>query len=258
MNNSRRSFIKYTGASLMGLALAAPAVRAMANTGGKEPVHPRKEQLHATRWAMVIDTRKLNHKEDFEPLIEACHSFHNVPDIPGNQDIKWIWTDTMEHVFPEQHNPFQAEGAEHKEYLLMCNHCLEPPCVRVCPTQATFKRESDGIVIMDMHRCIGCRYCMAACPYGARSFNFMDPRPYLKHENKTYPTRMRGVVEKCNFCAERLAEGKMPACVEASKGALIFGDLDDPNSEVRKVLKENYSIRRKPSLGTNPNVYYLI
>jgi molybdopterin-containing oxidoreductase family iron-sulfur binding subunit len=84
--------------------------------------------------------------------------------------------------------------------------------------------------MMDFHRCIGCRFCMAACPFGARSFNYRDPRPALKQTNKQFPTRMKGVVEKCSFCVERLAEGKMPACVEASEGKLAFGDLFDEKS----------------------------
>jgi molybdopterin-containing oxidoreductase family iron-sulfur binding subunit len=130
--------------------------------------------------------------------------------------------------------------------------------VRVCPTKATFKREEDGIVLMDMHRCIGCRFCMAACPFGARSFNFASPRDLVPDLRREYPTRMRGVVEKCNFCAERLAEGMLPACVEASNGALIFGDLDDPDSEIRHVLAHNFTIRRKPELGTNPSVFYIL
>jgi [DsrC]-trisulfide reductase subunit O len=114
-------------------------------------------------------------------------------------------------------------------------------------------------VMMDFHRCIGCRYCMAACPFGSRSFNFRDPRPYLKETNMTYPTRERGVVEKCNFCEERLAVGQLPACVVACKvGALVFGDLEDPKSEVRKVLSSNFSIRRRTELGTQPNVYYIL
>ena len=99
---------------------------------------------------------------------------------------------------------------------------------------------------------------MAACPYGSRSFNFMDPRPHVKALNPEYPTRMRGVVEKCTFCAERLEKGQMPACVEASNGAIMFGDLNDPKSIVRKVLANNFSIRRKPDLGTDPGVYYII
>jgi len=255
MDTSRRKFLTYAGVSVLGLA-AMPAVDAWASD---TPYVVSSKQLKATRWAMVVDTTKLNSEADFAPLIEACHSIHNVPDIPTKQNIKWIWYDERERVFPDDENPYMAEAFEHKNYLLLCNHCFEPPCVRVCPTKATVKRE-DGIVMMDFHRCIGCRYCMAGCPYGARSFNFMDPRLHLDaaKENKEFPTRTKGVVEKCNFCYERLADGKLPACVEASKGALIFGDLDDPKSEVRKVLKERYSIRRKPSIGTQPNVYYLI
>ena len=140
-----------------------------------------------------------------------------------------------------------------------CNHCGNPACVRVCPTQATYQME-DGIIAMDYHRCIGCRFCMAGCPFGARSFNFVDPRKYLSDPvpNPAYPTRMIGVVEKCTFCAERLAVGQMPACVEAAGGRILFGDLNDPKSDVCKALASNYSIRRKPNLGTQPGVYYLI
>jgi molybdopterin-containing oxidoreductase family iron-sulfur binding subunit len=99
---------------------------------------------------------------------------------------------------------------------------------------------------------------MAACPYGSRSFNFRDPRPFIEEENKEFPTRMKGVVEKCNFCAERLAVGKLPACVEASNGAIVVGDLEDPESEVRELLRSNYTIRRKPDLGAGPSVYYIV
>ena len=86
----------------------------------------------------------------------------------------------------------------------------------------------------------------------------MDPRPFIKKGYSEFPTRENGVVEKCNFCAERLAKGLMPACVETSKGTLVFGDLADPQSAVRKVLREHYSLRRKPYLGTNPQVYYVV
>jgi molybdopterin-containing oxidoreductase family iron-sulfur binding subunit len=142
-------------------------------------------------------------------------------------------------------------------FLLLCNHCNNPPCVRVCPTKATFRRD-DGIVMMDMHRCIGCRFCMAGCPYAARSFNWRDPRPFVKDVFPGYPTREIGVVEKCTFCAERLAQGLMPACVEASRGALVFGDLLDEKSKVRETLKKYFTIRRKTHLGTNPQVYYIV
>jgi molybdopterin-containing oxidoreductase family iron-sulfur binding subunit len=147
---------------------------------------------------------------------------------------------------------------EHRPFLVLCNHCENPPCVRACPTKATFKRPEDGIVMMDFHRCIGCRFCMAACPFGARSFNYRDPRPALKQTNKQFPTRMKGVVEKCSFCVERLAEGKLPACVEASEGKLAFGDLFDEKSNVRELIKTHYTIRRKVNLGTEPAVYYIV
>ncbi|EPR40247.1 4Fe-4S ferredoxin, iron-sulpur binding domain-containing protein [Desulfovibrio sp. X2] len=254
---TRRNFLKYAGVSLLGLAVL-PATRAAATyMPHTEHMEPDPKGLKAKRWGMVVDTRKLNDEEDFKPLVEACVKAHNIPDIEGPQDIKWIWTDEFEAVFPEQTNVFMKDGYMHKEFLLLCNQCAEAPCVRVCPTKATFKLEN-GITMQDMHRCIGCRYCMAACPYGARSFNFRDPRPFVKDPNPEYPERMRGVVEKCTFCTERIEQGLRPACVEASKGALLFGDLEDASSEVRQAIKENYTIVRKPSLGTHPSVYYII
>ena len=142
--------------------------------------------------------------------------------------------------------------------MTLCNHCENPPCVAVCPTKATFKRD-DGIVMMDYHRCIGCRYCMAACPYGARSFNWQDPRPFIHAIDKGYPTRTKGVVEKCNFCDERLAGGLAPACVDACKGAcLAFGDLNDEHSEANRLLRSRPAMQRKPELGTRPKVFYLL
>jgi len=99
---------------------------------------------------------------------------------------------------------------------------------------------------------------MAACPYGSRSFNWRNPRPFIDQINPDFPTRTRGVVEKCNFCQERLAEGLPPACVEACPGGgLLFGDLEDPDSEVREILRQRHAIQRKPSLGTKPQVYYI-
>jgi molybdopterin-containing oxidoreductase family iron-sulfur binding subunit len=259
MKNSRREFLKIAGLAALGVGTGAAA---MAYQPHPHRFTPRPEALTAKRWGMVVDTRKFHSAKDFQPLIEACHAYHNVPVIPRDkkhQDIKWIWYDSFHHVFPNKHNEFPAHKVHEKPFLLLCNHCDDPPCVRVCPTKATFKRE-DGIVLMDMHRCIGCRFCMAGCPYGARSFNFMKPRDLVPEDKlrREFPTRMRGVVEKCNFCAERLAEGMMPACVEASEGKLLFGDLEDPNSEVRHALEHNFSIRRKPDLGTNPSVFYLI
>lgn len=261
MESSRRRFLQLAGISAVGLGVK-PVFNAFAveHGEGAEPhVQKGEKVLTARQWAMVIDTRKLQKAEDLEPLIEACHKYHNVPKLENkNHEIKWIWESEYHNVFPTLPNRFLSEEVEHRPFLVLCNHCENPPCVRACPTKATFKRPSDGIVMMDFHRCIGCRFCMAACPFGARSFNFRDPRPFLKEQNKGFPTRTKGVVEKCNFCNERLAIGLMPACVEASKGALVFGDLYDPNSEVRELLKTNYTIRRKESLGTEPSVYYIV
>jgi Fe-S-cluster-containing dehydrogenase component len=261
MENSRRHFLKIAGISALGVG-TKPVLDAFASSGGgdKKEVQLKagEKALKAENWGMVIDTRKLKTKEDLDPLIEVCHSIHNVPHLENERhEIKWIWETEYKHAFPGKVNKYLNESAEHSPFLVLCNHCENPPCCRACPTKATFQRE-DGIVLMDFHRCIGCRFCMAACPFGSRSFNFLDPRGFIKEQNKKFPTRMKGVVEKCNFCAERLAEGLMPACVEASKGAIAFGDLDDPGSEVRKLLKENYTIRRKQNLGTEPSVYYIV
>lgn len=262
METSRRTFLQMAGIAAVGLS-AKPVLDAFAaEHGGAEAipsVKPGPDGLKAKQWAMVIDTRKIKSSKDLEPMIEACHKIHNVPHFTDkHHEIKWIWEEEYKHAFPTDVAKFMDERLEHVPFLVLCNHCENPPCVRACPTQATFKRPSDGIVMMDFHRCIGCRFCMAACPYGARSFNFQDPRPFIKESNREFPTRMKGVVEKCNFCSERIAIGKQPACVEASKGILTFGDLYDPNSAVRALLKENFTIRRKQNLGTEPSVYYIV
>lgn len=265
MESSRRNFIKIAAISAAGIgvgtSITALAASQSAPATGSVEMKQGEKALNARQWAMVIDTRKFESASDLEPIIEACHQTHNVPDFSDvNQRhiIKWIWETEFHHAFTGKENQFRDVHTEHLPLLVLCNHCENPPCVRACPTQATFKRDADGIVMMDFHRCIGCRFCMAACPYGSRSFNFRDPRPGIEKQNKEFPTRMKGVVEKCNFCAERLAVGKMPACVEASNGAIAFGDLYDPESDVRKLLAENYTIRRKPGLGTEPAVYYII
>ncbi|MFP4445582.1 MAG: sulfate reduction electron transfer complex DsrMKJOP subunit DsrO [Desulfosudaceae bacterium] len=258
MENSRRQFLKVAAVTGAGLA-AAPALTSLATAAETKPRTVANPQaLTAEHWAMVIDTRKFKYASDLDPIIQACDKVHNIPSFENERhEIKWIWKEGFMHVFPSKENHYLAERLENLSFLVLCNQCGNPPCVRACPTKATFQRE-DGIVMMDYHRCIGCRFCMAACPYGSRSFNFRDPRPGLEEINIDFPIRMKGVVEKCNFCAERLAEGKMPACVEASDGAILFGDLADPRSSVRQALRENFAIRRKPELGTEPSVYYII
>jgi Fe-S-cluster-containing dehydrogenase component len=248
MDRSRRNFLKISGLCTLGLGVAPVFDVFGAST---------HEPAAGPRLAMVVDTRKC--RDDCTDCINACHTIHNVPDFGNPKDeIKWIWTEDYYHAFPDRHNTYLSDDIKQRPFTLLCNHCDNPPCVRVCPVKATFKR-FDGIVMMDYHRCIGCRCCMAACPYGSRSFNWRDPRDHIAKINPEYPTRTKGVAEKCNFCAERLAQGLRPACVEACKdGALIFGDLSDPESEPRKALRANYTIRRKAELGTLPQVYYIV
>jgi Fe-S-cluster-containing dehydrogenase component len=263
MERSRRRFLKILGISTLGLGTIS-SVDLLAMVGKGEPSYDRPpEALVGKRWAFVVDVDKLD-EENTQKAIEACNRAHNIPQMENKEEeIKWIWTDKYGHAFPGQEYDYMTEEIEEKPFLLLCNHCANPPCCRVCPTQATWQR-ADGIVMMDQHRCIGCRYCMAGCPFGARSFNWQDAKlTYWKeHEppNPTYPARGKGVVEKCTLCAERLAEGKIPACVEAVQDskAIVFGDLADPNSEVRELLREHFAIRRKPELGTSPNVYYIV
>ncbi len=260
----RRDFLK-TGlffgfAGLGGFALLSTLNGCTSpETSGAVPGYSTKSTaLTAERWGLVVDVRRLNSVADFESIAAACHYHHNVPHIDNpKNEVKWIWEDDFEHCFEELENAYLPSEIKELEFPALCNHCENPPCVRVCPTEATFKRE-DGIVNMDYHRCIGCRFCMTACPYNARSLNFFDPRLYIDEIYPDFPTREKGVVEKCNFCVERLEVGLEPYCVEASEGALLFGDLEDPESEVRQALTEGLSIRRLTELGTGPNVYYLL
>jgi molybdopterin-containing oxidoreductase family iron-sulfur binding subunit len=265
MGMDRREFLKIAGwSALLGLG-AKSAFEFLAP--GEVDASLQPAPLVGKKWGMGIDVTKID-EAVMDACIKACHRLYNVPNMGDPKvELKWIWKETYEHAFPGQEHEYVAEQFHGQNFLVLCNHCTNPPCCRACPTKATWKRE-DGIVMMDMHRCIGCRFCMAACPYGARSFNWGDPRRAPKElnpdfpTNRELPTRSKGVVEKCQFCAERLAKGQIPACVEAgnavSPNALVFGDLDVADSDIRKVLRTRYSIRRKPELGTGPNVYYII
>jgi molybdopterin-containing oxidoreductase family iron-sulfur binding subunit len=270
MSENRRSFLKRAGGAAMGLGGGFPLLSAACGSSRAASGHeaPAEKQL-----ALVVDIKKCLRSEVRRACIDACHRAHNVPDIPEPEDeVKWLWTEPYTAAFPDQVHGHLAAGVADAPVLVLCNQCTDPSCVRVCPTQATWKREKDGIVMMDMHRCIGwcigCRYCMAACPYGSRSFNWRDPRDYIEKGKdgklpSKFPTRSKGVVEKCNFCAERLREGLEPACVEAAnkvrggRGALTFGDLSDSKSEVSRILRDKPTIARRIGLGTGPNVFYI-
>ena len=264
MDASRRRFLRDLGGAAMGLGclpLLDPA-RWM------QEATPPGVAPSTSQWALIVDLEACRRAEVRDACVDACRREHNVPRLPDPEEaIDWIWTEEYQHAFPDQVHAHTAAAWRDAPVLVLCNHCTNPPCVKVCPTKATWKRESDGIVMMDMHRCIGCRYCMAACPYGARSFNWRDPRPHVDRDDagtprSEYPTRAAGVVEKCTFCAERVRTGRPPACVEAAnaipgaEGALVFGDVTDPDSDVSRILGREHTICRRAGLGTGPNVYY--
>lgn len=186
----------------------------------------------------------------------ACKASNNV--AMGNWWLRIMNTDGN-HIG----SPGNTTGEPMMTTLpLMCQHCENPPCVKSCPVGATYKRD-DGIVMQDPELCIGCRTCMAACPYNVKVFNWKEPVPGAKFDDDHlgfYGVAQRGkhVVEKCTFCVERLDAGELPACVESCVALTrTFGDLNDPHSDVSRLIRERNGFQLKAEFGTNPNVWYL-
>jgi molybdopterin-containing oxidoreductase family iron-sulfur binding subunit len=239
-DNSRRRFLTATGAAVAaGLAAGVRFIdipNAEAATDGVSS---------ATRWGMLIDASKC--ATGCDACVTACNDEHGITvhDRPET-DAQWIRKVTVRD---------NASGRK-TSLPLMCQHCENPPCVDVCPTGASFRRD-DGIVLVDKHICIGCRYCMLACPYKARSF---------VHENlggqKPWAPRGKGTVESCTLCVHRVDErkGRIPACAEACEReghqAIVFGDLNDPASAVSKTMREHKSEELRADLGLNTGVRY--
>ena len=197
------------------------------------------------KYGMVIDVTKCS--PDCNACVDACRQENNVA-FHGDKrwDVHLIRKVQLKREYPV--------ASPEKPVLLLCNHCDHPPCAQACPVQATYKRP-DGIVIVDEHRCIGCRYCMIACPYNARFYNYKEGEEW---PNKEQPRSMHGVPQSCNFCAHRLDRGLKPACVEACKNkALAVGNLNDPNSEVSQLIFNNPVRGIREDLGTKPKVYYI-
>ena len=220
------------------------------------------------RWGMVID---LDRCTGCQACVIACKQENNVPFVPPEQAKKrrsmaWI------HIIQ-----LQDEHSEGKMRFLpiLCQHCDRPPCVPVCPVGATYKNR-EGLVAQVYPRCIGCRYCANACPYTIKFFNWYKPKWPKEMElmlNPDVSVRPKGVVEKCTFCHHRLMKAKekaktekrelspedyQPACAQACPtGAMVFGDLDDPYSEVAQLSKDPRAFALMEDLGTRPKVIYL-
>jgi Fe-S-cluster-containing dehydrogenase component len=178
------------------------------------------KEAEAKRWAMFIDVSKCY---GCMACVVACAAENNVP-----VGVFRTWVER--HILPSGTVAFVPK---------LCNHCDNPPCVKPCPTGATYRTE-DGLVLVDPLKCIGCGACIIACPYGARYYN-----------------PITGVVDKCTFCNHRIKIGRPPACVEACPTrARVFGDLNDPNSEIRKIVDKIPTKVIKPETGAEPQIYY--
>lgn len=182
------------------------------------------KDIQSKRYAMLIDLRRCI---GCHTCSIACKSANDVPLGVWRSWVKQIEKGTYPHVI--------------KSFLpSLCNQCESPVCVTVCPTKASYRRE-DGIVLIDPHRCIGCRYCMSACPYDVR-----------------YVNPLKRIVQKCDFCVHRIDAGIPPACVEACPvGARIFGDLNNPNSEIARLMATHPVQVLKPEMATKPHVFYI-
>nr|WP_228857362.1 4Fe-4S dicluster domain-containing protein [Desulfomarina profundi] len=197
--------------------------------------------------------------------VYACMNENNQSRDPEIQYIRVmkmkkgsIDLETSDHDYPEN----EAADPNYFYMPVQCQQCRNPPCVKVCPVKATWK-EKDGIIVIDYNWCIGCRYCEAACPYHARRFNWAkgkiapaDINPEMAYlSNRPRPI---GVMEKCTFCLQRTRKGLYPACLEVCPtGARKFGNLRDPESEVRRIIENERVYVLKQDLGTIPKFYYV-
>jgi len=220
-------------------------------------------------WAMVVD---LDRCTGCEACVAACHAENNIPTVGDDQAARgramhWIRVERYwEGEFPEARLRFQP---------VFCQQCEAAPCEPVCPTYASY-HTADGLNAQVYNRCIGTRFCANACPYNVRYFNYFNPvwqKPLQLQLNPDVSVRSVGMMEKCTFCVQRIrsAEGQakaekrdlrdgkvQPACVQScSPMAMVFGDLNDPNSEVSRLAKSNRSVKLLGELGTQPNVSYL-
>lgn len=221
------------------------------------------------RWAMVVD---LDRCTGCQSCVVACHAENNVPVVGENESAK---RRTMHWIRIERYWEGEYPNVRARFMPVLCQHCTEAPCEPVCPVFATY-HNPEGLNAQIYNRCIGTRFCGSACPYKVRMFNWFDPEfpdPLSEQLNPDVSVRSRGVIEKCTFCIQRIRRAEIeapsndrrledgevqPACVQTCpSSALIFGDLNDPDSRVSVLARSNRSFRLLDELGTNPAVIYL-
>ena len=240
---ARRSFLG-SAAAAAGVALA-PGVF-LYGVGASTPAVARgldEAVSSAVRWGMLIDLNRCD--SGCNECVTACSKENGLQGF-GRPETDAQWIRKVEVRDPD--------SGHSKSLPVMCQHCEDPPCVDVCPTGASFKRP-DGIVLVDKHTCIGCRYCISACPYKARSFVHE-----ALQDQKAHAPRGKGTVESCTMCVHRIDDNRQPACVEACNdtggGAMLFGDLNDPDSEISKRVVTYATQQIRADLGLNPGVRY--
>lgn len=240
-DTSRRQFLSGSAVAVAGLAIAPGVI--LHQTASAKPA--AEAVTDAKRWGLLIDTNKCS--SGCTSCVSACsneNGWGKEKESNAEQKAQWI-----RKVELKDKNTGYVQSLP-----VMCQHCENPPCADVCPTGASFKR-ADGIVLVDRHICIGCRYCMMACPYKARSFVHEEIT-----DQKPYQPRGMGCVESCTLCVHRVDNDQNPACVEAcnaeNHNAMVFGDLNDPNSEISKQLKAHGGKQIRADLGLNPGVRY--
>ena len=236
---SRRGFLGVAAAGLVGVMLA-PGIRlieiAQAAPAAATPTAGANPRV---RWGMLIDTTKC--ASGCTDCVTACNTENGLDPKPSPTSSQWIRKVEIKEI----------KTGRASSVPVMCQHCAEPPCVDVCPTGASFKR-ADGIVLVDRHTCIGCRYCMMACPYKARSLVHVP----LTEQNPEVP-RGQGCVESCTLCVHRVDRGQTPACVESCpEGAMLFGDLNDPSSAIAKRIASVPTTQVRSDLRLNQGVRY--
>lgn len=239
--SERRGFLGVAAAGLAGILLA-PGIRLIEVAQAATPAGATAGASPRVRWGMLVDTSKCT--PGCNACVTACQTENGLPTQPGPTDAQWIRKIEIKEV---------KTGKAHS-LPMMCQHCAEPPCVDVCPTGASFKR-ADGIVLVDKHICIGCRYCMMACPYKARSF-IHEP---VTNQKPDVPRGM-GTVESCTMCVHKVDRGENPACMTACAAAgynaIVFGDLNDPNSEISKRVAQYSTRQLREDLHLNTGVRY--